>query len=151
MRFKENQKQMRKLLFIFAIILTFACKKNNGSNNDLTNYDWTLSTATVTPAMTVNGKLETNYSIVQSGCIGAEVKFTFLNDGTYRFSAGGPACDYWNSPEQTYSRTGNEISLKNGSSTSVFNLVNNELRNIATHHINNITHTVEYVYIRKAK
>ena len=142
---------MKKLLFIFALLFAFACKKNNAANNDLTDYDWSLSTATVTPAIVINGKAETNYRIVQSGCIGAEVTLTFLNNGTYRVFAGGPACDYWNSAEQTYSRTGNEISLKNGSTTSILNLVNNELRNITTLQINNITYTVDYVYVRKAK
>lgn len=99
----------------------------------------------------LNGKAETNYRLVQQNCLRFDVILFFSNDGTYRIDGGGPACDFWNTGDQKYSRIGNEVTLKNGSTTLIYNLVNNELKSTDTIQINNASHTVEYVYIRKTE
>ena len=142
---------MKKIFFIFALFTLMACKKDR-SINDITENNWVLSTATITPGMLINGKLETNYRVIDRSCIGFELVISFSKDGTYAINSNAPACDYWNSSGQKYTKKGNQITTSiNGVGGYVYTLDNDKLSSQNSIEINNINYVIDYVYHKRSK
>ncbi|RYG19981.1 MAG: hypothetical protein EOO07_05770 [Chitinophagaceae bacterium] len=101
---------MKKLLLLFGICISLACKKDI---ENLTNERFVLREATISPAMVINGKAETNAMTMYGGaCLNYNYTLTFKGDGTYTISSNGPLCDMLaNTSAQKWSKEGNKVTL----------------------------------------
>jgi hypothetical protein len=101
---------MKRLLLLFCICTAFACKKDI---ENLADQSFVLKKATISPAMTVNGKAETNAMTLNGGaCLNYNYTLTFKDDGTYAISSNGPLCDMLaNTSAQKWTREGDKVTL----------------------------------------
>lgn len=101
---------MKKLLLLVCICASFACKKDI---ENLADERFVLRKATISPAMMVNGKAETDAMTLNGGaCLGHNYTLTFKGDGTYTISSNGPLCDMLaNTSEQKWTKDGNKVTL----------------------------------------
>jgi hypothetical protein len=133
---------MKKLVLLAGICILLACKSENKSAiltdtidsatdslvvpktksttnpnlENLINNKWVLESATVTPAMTQNGKTSSNYLELQgeSSCIASNFTYIFLENGIYKNSSTGAACTLRpNGDDQRWSIADNKIILTN--------------------------------------
>ncbi|KQR71777.1 hypothetical protein [Pedobacter sp. Leaf176] len=140
---------MKKLFLILVLFTAFGCKKKSINPEDITQYEWLLSTATISPAMVINGKPETNFKTMSgpSGCLNSNYTLSFSKDGSYAFSSNGPLCDMISFRNAKYTRNGNEITLNDGGAQpSKYILSGNSITNKYTFEQNNVSYTVTYIY-----
>lgn len=147
---------MKKLLLISLICFAFACKKKDViTGNNITKYSWRLLSATVSPAMVINGKSETNYMTMSgnSTCLNHNYTLSFYDNGSFNISSNGPLCDLFApSSKNSWIISGNDIKLNNGmGNESVVKLNGNTITDINTFQQNGITYTVIYIYKAKSK
>ncbi|HTM99904.1 MAG TPA: hypothetical protein VL088_14210 [Pedobacter sp.] len=103
---------MKKILLLICICTVLACKK--GGKDDLINQSFVLRAATVSPAMMINNKAETNYMTMSgaSACLNHDYTITFKKDGTYAISSKGPLCDMVaNMGTQKWTKEGDKVTL----------------------------------------
>lgn len=140
---------MKKLLVILVLFTAFGCKKKSINPEDITQYSWPLSSATISPAMVVNGKPETNFKTMAgpSACLNNNYILSFSKDGSYAFSSNGPLCDMISYKNAKYTRNGNEIILNDGlNHSSIYTLSGNSITNKYIFEQNNVSYTVTYIY-----
>ncbi|MCZ4243351.1 lipocalin family protein [Pedobacter punctiformis] len=146
---------MKNFLLIALICLAFGCKKKDiVTGNDITKYNWPLSSATVKPAMVANGMATTNYMTMpgNSTCLNHNYTLSFYDDGFFSVSSNGPLCDMFASSKATWVINGNDIKLNNGmGNESVVKLNGNTITGIDTFEQNGVTYTVTYIYKAKSK
>lgn len=143
---------MKKLLLILLICTAFACKKSEVDGSDITRYSWPLVSATVNPAMVVNGKAETNFKTMAgpSGCLNNNYTLSFSKDGSYAFTSNGPLCDMISYQNSTWTKSGNEITLSDGlGHDTKVTLNGNSITQKYVFEQNGTTHTVTYLYTAK--
>lgn len=101
---------MKRLFFVICCLSLLACKKEI---TNLNGQAFLLKKATISPAMIINGKAETNAMTMYGGaCLNYNYTITFKDDGTYTISSNGPLCDMLaNTSAQKWSREGNQITL----------------------------------------
>ena len=140
---------MKKLFLILVLFTAFGCEKKTINAEDITQYSWSLSSATISPAMVVNGKPETNFKTMAgtSACLNNNYTLSFSKDGSYAFSSNGPLCDMISYKNAKYTRSGNEITLNDGlNHTSIYTLSGNSITNKYAFEQNNVSYTVTYIY-----
>ena len=147
---------MKRLLLISLICFAFACKKKEViAGNDITKYSWRLLSATVSPAMVINGKSETNYMTMSgsSACLNHNYTLSFYDNGSFNISSNGPLCDLFVPAAKTsWIVSGNDIRLNDGmGNESVFKLDGNTITDINTFQQNGVTYTITYIYKAKSK
>ncbi|UKT63737.1 hypothetical protein [Pedobacter mucosus] len=146
---------MKKLLLILSVCLTFACKKSGSvSIDDIAKYSWPLASATVNPALTVNGKTSTNL-ITTAGndaCLNNNYTLNFSSDGSYAYTSTGSLCDMISFKNAKYTKNGNEISLNSGfGNTHIVLLTGNTIVDKYTYEQDKVTYTVVYTFTAKSK
>lgn len=134
---------MKKLILFVCVCALFACRGENKSTTvadtplststtpeptattetsanaklpALTDYKWVLSSAIVTPKMTMNGKTSSDYMALEGekSCIANEYTLIFLENGIYQKSSSSPSCTMLpNTDDQKWSIAGNKITLTN--------------------------------------
>jgi hypothetical protein len=144
---------MKKLLLIIFIAAgLLSCKKNAEDNP--TQYDWVLETATVTPALTFNNKTSTDYKAVlgEESCM-KNYTLTLYESGSYVFSSNGALCDMFvpDLNKQKWTREGDVITLTNNNYIQTLKVVNNTLVESRTFTQNSVTYTVVSIFKPKAK
>jgi len=143
---------MKKLFLILVLFTAFGCKKKSINPEDITQYSWPLSSATISPAMVVNGKPETNFKTMAgpSACLNNNYTLSFSKDGSYAFDSNGPLCDMISYKNAKYTRNGNEITLNDGlNHISIYMLSGASITNKYTFEQNNVSYTVTYIYTPK--
>ena len=144
---------MKNVLFVLIMFLFFGCKKEQKVDN-VTAYNWVLTTAVVSPAMTINGKSETDYlAIAGEPCYKYNYTISFFENGVYAISANGPLCDMVpNSNIQKWSKSGNVITLNNGygASTQLIPAGNNLIQTFNTTNLG-VNYKIVFVYKPKSK
>jgi hypothetical protein len=169
---------MKKLVLFVCICVLVACRGENKSSSitdttttaltdskpsvsetvtptnfkiaGLTDFKWVLSSAIVTPAMTMNGKTSTNYMDLEGkgSCLGGGYALTFLETGIYQSSSNGASCKMPpNNDDQKWSLEGDTIILKNkyGSSNPYIFKGNTIVQNVSI--VNNgVTYKIDYTY-----
>lgn len=136
------------------LFTALGCKKKTENLEDITQYSWSLTSATISPAMIIDGKPETNFKTMSgpSACLNNNYTLSFSKDDTYNFSSNGPLCDMISYQNAKYSRNGNEITLNDGAAhPSVYTLSGNSITNKYTFEQNNVSYTITYVYNPKSK
>ncbi|TCD12867.1 hypothetical protein EZ449_02145 [Pedobacter frigidisoli] len=144
---------MKKLILILAICVAFGCKKKNETvEDDITKYSWPLTSATISPALVVNGRAETNFKIMSgpSGCLNNNYTLSFSNDGSFAFTSNGPLCDMISYQNAKWSKKGNEITLNDGQPHNVI-LSGNIITDKYSFNQDNINYTVTYIYTARSK
>ncbi len=101
---------MKKLILLILVCTSFSCKKDI---ENLADESFVLRKATISPAMVVNGKAETNAMTLSGGaCLNYNYTLTFKGDGTYTISSNGPLCDMLaNTSAQKWTKEGNKVTL----------------------------------------
>lgn len=142
---------MKKLLLLICVCTALSCKKD--SNDVLDNKSFTLQSATVSPGILINGKLETNYMAMagSSACLNYDYTLTFKNDGTYTLSSRGPLCDMVaNTNSQKWTKKGDQVTLTHAAlNTIVATLKGNKLSYTLSSPIGIVNYTVVYEFIAK--
>lgn len=142
---------MKKLLIILTLCIAFSCKKN--TDKTLTNKNWKIESATVTPALTIGNKTSTNYIELMGGasCI-ANMLISFSVDGTYSAGSNGALCDMASTSNvKTWKRNGDQVILS-GSENFPMLLKDNKLtQTVTTNPIGGIIYTYVYVYKAQSK
>ena len=147
---------MKNLVFIALILFVCGCKKKIiVENEEITNYSWPLKSATINPAMNVDGKSTTNYMTMAgaSGCLNNNYTLSFSKDGSYAFSSNGPLCDMISYVNSKWTKSGNDIILTDSviSRTQKYYLSGNTITNEYSFNQNGIDYTVRYTFIAKKK
>lgn len=156
LRQKQTKNAMKKLLLILSLCLALGCKKeNDDANVDITKYTWPLESATVSPAMQVEGKAVTNFMTMYgpSGCLNNNYTLSFSENGTFAFTSNGPLCDMISYQNAKWSKNGNEITLNDGFSKNA-RVAKLEGKNITDKYVfeqNGTTFTVTYIFTAKSK
>lgn len=156
LRQKQTKNAMKKLLLILSLCLALGCKKkNDDANVDITKYNWPLESATVSPAMQVEGKAVTNFMTMYgpSGCLNNNYTLSFSENGTFAFTSNGPLCDMISYQNAKWSKNGNEITLNDGFSKNA-RVAKLEGKNITDKYVfeqNGTTFTVTYIFTAKSK
>lgn len=143
---------MRKIGLLLLICTGLACKKN--SSDDLTKYNWVISSAVVTPAMTINGKTSTNFlEIANSSTCLTGLTYVFQTNGIFVTGSNGPLCDRVpDGPNQKWTREGNMVKLSyGGSDIREGALSGNKLIIVDKNIQNNTEYTIAYTFIAKEK
>ncbi|WP_129716788.1 hypothetical protein [Pedobacter sp. SYP-B3415] len=98
----------RFYIILMAAVLcgTAACKRIDPEpQNILRMHAWRLKSATVEPAISVNGRETTNlFEADPSGCLANNFTLMFGSDSTYHVSSNGPLCDMVNGPSKWQQR-----------------------------------------------
>jgi hypothetical protein len=148
---------MKKLLVILTLCLALGCKKKNDAENttEITKYNWALESATVSPAMQVEGKAVTNFMTMSgpSGCLNNNYTLSFSENGTFAITSSGPLCDMISYQGAKWSKKGDEITLNDGFSNTP-RMAKIEGRNITDKYVfeqNGTTFTVTYIFTAKSK
>ncbi|WP_431292997.1 hypothetical protein [Pedobacter sp. P26] len=146
---------MKKLLFIFTLCLAFACKKKENVNiDDITRYNWPLQSATVNPALTVNGKPSSNFMTLSGpdACLSNNYALNFSPGGSYAFTSTGSLCDMISFQNAKWTKNGNEITLNTGFGNSeTVNLNGNYITQKYTFDKEGKPYTVTYIFAAKSK
>ncbi|GGE59911.1 hypothetical protein EV200_103556 [Pedobacter psychrotolerans] len=139
---------MRKLLFVLLICTAVACTKD--TYKTLISKKWVIESVTVTPAMTLGGKTDTNY-IALSGpenCV-ANLSLSFAADSTYVAGANGALCDMMaDASVKTWKKDGNKIVLS-ASPSAPLSFDGKKLTQTTTTQQNGTTYTFLYTYKSK--
>ncbi|MGM9477680.1 hypothetical protein ACS5PU_14705 [Pedobacter sp. GSP4] len=148
---------MKKLLLMVTLCLALGCKKKNDAENtvEITRYSWALQSATVSPALQVEGKAVTNFMTLAgpSACLNNNYTLNFLENGTFTITSNGPLCDMISYQNAKWTKKGNEITLNDGFSTNA-RVAKLEGKNIIDKYIfeqNGTTFTVTYIFTAKTK
>ena len=123
---------MKKLILFLAIVSAIACKKDS-ADEDVTKYNWVLNTATVSPAITINGKTSTDYKNIlgEHSCYASNYTINFLENGLFTISSTGALCDMIpNSDQFKWTRDGNELTLNYGNLSETFTLNGNTMAQV---------------------
>jgi len=146
---------MKKTLLLLMVCLGLACKKKTvDAENDVTKYSWPLQSATVSPALLINGQLETDFKTksASQACLNHNYTLEFSKNGNFAFSSNGPLCDMISYQNATWIKTGNEITLNYGAGTAhKVQVSGNIITDKYTFEQNNTTYTVTYIYTAKPK
>ena len=145
---------MRIFLIVALILLSFSCKKENTSQ-DLTDYNWVLTSQIASPAVTRNGITTTDYLSLENplGCT-SNFKFTFYVSGLFEASSNGPLCDmFGNRAKYRWTREGDQIILNYNDEFPVrsFTKEGNTLIETSDITLNGSTHTITSTYIAEKK
>lgn len=141
---------MKKLILFVCICTLLSCKKDNASE-DISAYNWVLTTQVVSPAITIDGKTSTDYLSLQNpeGCT-KNFAYTFLETGIFTFGSNGALCDMIaNTPSQKWKLEGDQIILDygNGSSaTPPLKLNENTLTQSSTITVNGVNYSLTSTY-----
>ncbi|MCZ4223928.1 hypothetical protein [Pedobacter rhodius] len=142
---------MKKILVILAFCTVLGCKKD--ADKTLTSKNWKIESATVTPALTIGNKTNTNYIELMGGgsCI-ANMMISFSANGTFTSGSNGALCDMIATTDiKTWKRNGDQIILS-GSENFPMILKDNKLtQTITTKPIGGIVYTYVYVYKAQSK
>jgi hypothetical protein len=146
---------MKKLLLILTVCLAFGCKKKDSEANvEITNYNWILQSAVVSPALQIDGKAETNFMTMAgpSGCLNSNYTLNFANNGAFAITSTGPLCDMISFQNAKWTKTGSEIKMDDGfGHISIYTLDGQKITNKYVFDQNNTTYTVTYVFTAKSK
>lgn len=146
---------MKKTLLLLMVCLGLACKKKTvDAENDVTKYSWPLQSATVSPALLINGQLETDFKTksASQACLNHNYTLEFSKNGNFAFSSNGPLCDMISYLNATWIKTGDEITLNYGTGTArKVQVSGNIITDKYTFEQNNTTYTVTYIYTAKPK
>ncbi|QIL39915.1 hypothetical protein G7074_11950 [Pedobacter sp. HDW13] len=148
---------MKKLFLILTLCMALGCKKKNDAENttEITKYNWALESATVSPAMQIEGKAVTNFMTMSgpSGCLNNNYTLSFSENGTFAITSTGPLCDMISYQNAKWSKKGSEITLNDGFSSNA-RVVKIEGKNITDKYVfeqNGTTFTVTYIFTAKSK
>ena len=143
---------MKKVWLLLLICTSLACKKSG--SNDITQYNWVISSATVSPAMTIDGKTSTNFlEIANASTCLTGLTYVFQTNGVFVTGSNGPLCDRVpDGPNQKWTREGNIVKLSyGGSDTRQAALNGNKLIIVDKYIQNSAEYTVTYTFIAKKK
>ncbi|MEE1946239.1 hypothetical protein VRU48_14035 [Pedobacter sp. KR3-3] len=142
---------MKKLLLLALVCMALACKKSASDN--MTKYNWTISSAVVTPAMTIDGKTSTDFLAIgnASTCL-TGLTYIFNENGTFVTSSNGPLCDRApESPSQKWTRNGNIVKLNYGGGGREAALNGDKLIIVDKSTKDNVEYTIVTTLIAKQK
>lgn len=146
---------MKKLALISLLFIAFGCKKKNQTIEDITTYNWVLTSATINPAKVFDGKAQTNYMLYSpsSPCLNHNYTLIFHTNGIYGVGSNGPLCDMLASTDKfKYTKKGDEIILSNEFvSDQVLKLNGNKITTEQTTEENGKRYTITYTYTAKKK
>lgn len=143
---------MKKVWLLLLICTSLACKKSG--SDDITQYNWVISSAVVTPAMTIDGKTSTNFlEIANSSTCFTGLTYVFQTNGVFVTGSNGPLCDRApDGPNQKWTREGNIVKLNyGGTDTRQGALTGNKLIIVDKYTQNNVEYTVAFTFIAKDK
>ncbi|MES2446184.1 MAG: hypothetical protein V4546_03315 [Bacteroidota bacterium] len=145
---------MKLFLSLALILLSFSCKKREVSE-DLTDYNWVLTSQVASPAVTRNGKTTTDYLSLENplGCT-SNFKFTFYPSGLFEATSNGPLCDMWgNRAKYRWTREGDQIMLNYNNEFPVRSFIKKEDTMTETYNItlNGSIHTIVSTYNAQKK
>ena len=144
---------MKRLLLILTICLAFSCKKKDTAD-EITKYNWPLQSATVSPALQVNGIAVTNFKTLygNSSCLDSNYTLNFSADGSFAFTSTGALCDMISYHKARWTKNGNEIILNTGYGPEETVILNGKMiTQKYTFEKEGKTYTVTYIFTAKAK
>jgi hypothetical protein len=144
---------MKKLLLLLLVSFSFACKKKGDAI--LTKNYWILESATIKPAITIDGKTSTNYLMLSGSgsCIANNFTYSFMENGIYTVSSNGSLCDMVaNSNSQKWIQNGDQITIMNQYAlNATFTLSGQYLVQKGTMQKDGVNHEISYIYKAKSK
>ncbi len=143
---------MKKLILLICVATgLLSCKKD--AADDITKYDWVIESATVTPAVTINGKTSTDMiSLSGSGSCYTNLTLSFLENGIFIVGSNGALCDMVpNNNNQKWAKDGDVIKLTTDYGTRQLTLKGNMIIETGTYSDNSGTHELVSIYKAKSK
>jgi hypothetical protein len=140
---------MKKILLVICICASLACKKEI---KDLSGEVFVLKAATVSPAMTINGKTGTDYLAISGNpCLIYNYSIVFEKDGTFKTSSGGPLCDRMpESGTQKWEKVGSQVTLTYPNARQIMaKLADRQLTYTIKHVDAGVTYEVVYQFVAK--
>lgn len=144
---------MKKLLLLLLVSVSFACKKNGDAL--LTKNYWVLESATIKPAITIDGKTSTDYKKLSGSgsCLANDFTYDFMENGVYTVSSNGSLCDMVaNSNAQKWTQKGDQITITNQLALSgTFTLSGQYLVQKGMMQKDGVNHEISYIFKAKSK
>ncbi|SER93614.1 hypothetical protein [Pedobacter rhizosphaerae] len=146
---------MKKTLLLLMVCLGLACKKKTvNAEDDITKYSWPLQSATVSPALLINGQLETDFKTksASQACLNHNYSIEFFKSGNFAFGSNGPLCDMISYKNATWVKNGSQITLNYGTGSShTIQISGSVITDKYVFEQNNTTYTVTYIFTAKPK
>lgn len=123
---------MKKFILVFACLVTMLSCKKEASDN-ITAYNWVLTSAKVNPAITIGNITSTDLNVVfKNGCY-TNLTYTFLKDGTFTAGSNGALCDMaTSSSKQTWVKNGSIITFSGDYGEETMTIDNNVMTGTGT-------------------